>query len=277
MIVPEIDDRNFDAELFEELLRRVDGGLRVQRVKHRLDEQQVRAGEQQCAGSLAVSREQIVEADVAKAGIVHIRRQRSHPIRGTQRPGHEDRPAIRRGILIGDSPRDGRGAIVELRHQRFGSVVRLRGSVGCEGIGLDDVRARVQIGAVNARDQLRTGENQDVGVALELPAILSEAFPPEVRLAQLLTLHHGAHCAIEQDDALRQQLIQPPDALAAQRLVERFDAIGQCGSARSGLLARTRLSRLRVQCVHARRTHVPSITRAHAATPSGCSARTPSA
>ncbi len=54
---------------------RVDGeqrGLRIERVEDGLNQQEVGSPLQQPANRLAVGRDQLIEADVPKAGVVHI-------------------------------------------------------------------------------------------------------------------------------------------------------------------------------------------------------------
>ena len=73
-MVPEIADRHAHAGLIEQRERRVDGGLGVQRVDDRLDQQQIDAAEQQRARRVQVGRHQLIEVDAAEARIVDIGR-----------------------------------------------------------------------------------------------------------------------------------------------------------------------------------------------------------
>ena len=88
---------------------------------------------------------------------------------GPERAGHECGPARSRCANSSAASRASpRGAIVELRDKRLGAVVRLRDRGRVEGVGLDDVRAGLEIGAVDARDDLRLRQRQQVVVALEI-------------------------------------------------------------------------------------------------------------
>ena len=69
------DDGEVDTEFVKRAARTKERGLGVQRVDHRLDEQQVDSAQHERAGCVAVGRGQIVKTDVAKARIVDIRRQ----------------------------------------------------------------------------------------------------------------------------------------------------------------------------------------------------------
>ena len=73
---------------------------------------------------------------------------------------------------------------------------------------------------------MRSGlrERQQIVVALQVAAVVAEALAAVARLIELVLLDHGAHRAIEQHDALIEQLLQPLDALAARRLVDGRDA-----------------------------------------------------
>src|SRR5690606_42101739 len=63
------------------------------------------------------------------------------------------------GELVGGAPCDARRLEVDLSHQVFGAVVGLRRIVRGERVRLDDVRARIEIGAVNRADRKSTRLN----------------------------------------------------------------------------------------------------------------------
>ncbi len=56
-------------------------------------------------------------------------------------------------------------------------------------------------------NQIRTRQGEHVVVALEVVAVIAEATAAEVLLAELVTLEHGAHRAIQDEDALSGQLL----------------------------------------------------------------------
>src|SRR6185312_16660059 len=93
---------------------------------------------------------------------------------------------------------------------------------------LDDVRACLEIRAVDAADDIGPRESQDVVVAPEIPPVVAEALAAVAALIQPVLLHHGAHRAIEQHDALIEHALQALDALLPLGLVDRRDRKG-CG------------------------------------------------
>ena len=80
---------------FELGFDREDRGLGVQRVEDRFDQQQVGAAIEQSARLFAVGQRQLVERDIARAGIVDVGRNRCGLRCRAQRPGHEAGPVRR--------------------------------------------------------------------------------------------------------------------------------------------------------------------------------------
>ena len=54
-------------------------------------------------------------------------------------------------------------------------------------------------------DHIRPDQGQQFVVALQILAVAGEALAAEIRLAQLVALDHGAHGAVQDQDALAQQ------------------------------------------------------------------------
>ena len=73
---------------------------------------------------------------------------------------------------------------------------------GVEGVGLEDVGAGFQIGAMDVGDDIRARERQEIVVALEIAAVILETLAAEIRFLELARLDHGAHGAVQQQDAL---------------------------------------------------------------------------
>jgi hypothetical protein len=78
-----------------------------------------------------------------------------------------------------------------------------------EGVGLDDVRAGVEIGAVNAFDDVRACEYEDVVVAAQVARVIAEGIAPVVRLGEGVSLKHGAPRTVEDEDSLGEQTLEP--------------------------------------------------------------------
>ena len=189
-------------------LDREDRGLGVERVEDRLDQQQVGAAVEQAARLLAVGLDQLVEGDVACARIVDVGRDRGGLGRGSERAGDEAR-LLRRRVL-------GAG--------RLRRAWRPRGSSRRPGApsGSRPARSRCR-----RRCWSRSGRRRRPGTARGSPgsraarvSCSSSLLPRDVdrvsrRSArrespprQLVALDHGAHRAVEDQDAARQQLAQ---------------------------------------------------------------------
>ena len=62
--------------------------------------------------------------------------------------------------------------------------------------------------AVDVLDDLRLGEVQQVVVALQVAGPVLEALAAKSRFVQMVALDHGAHGAIEDDDAFAQEAFE---------------------------------------------------------------------
>jgi len=264
--------RQRHARLVEQRQRGVDRRLGVERVDHGLDEQKIGTAEQQAARGFQVSGNQFIEGDCAESRVVDVRGHRTHAVGGPERTRHEARRAAARRGLVRCQPCEARGAVVELGHQRHRGVIRLRDRVGVERVGLDDVGARAQVGAVHVADDVRSREREDVVVAAQVAAVRTQPLAAEGGLVEAPLLDHRAHRPVEQHDALARQVLQARDAFAARGLVQRLDGI-RTGH---GLLCRRRRCAL---AVGVRRVGAGTHARAAAATAAarGARGRSPSA
>ena len=177
------------------------GGLGVERIENGFHHEDVGAAVEQGFRFLAVGRDQSIEGDVAIAGIVHVRGNGTGAVGRRQGTGHK---AGTVGIGGGEFVRyltgqAGRGD-VEVPDQVLGPVVGLGHRGAVERVGGDDVRPRLQVAPIDPADHLRTGQAEDVVVALEIDRMISQQFPAEIRLAQAEGLDHGAHGPIEDEN-----------------------------------------------------------------------------
>ena len=62
-------------------------------------------------------------------------------------------------------------------------------------------------------DDVGPRQVQQVGVALELPLVLAETVAAEGRVVEAVSLDSGAHRAVEDQDPLREQSLQPVPCL----------------------------------------------------------------
>ena len=188
----------------------VDGGQRglgVERVEDRFDKQQVGAPVQQSPHLLAVGGAHLGERDVARGGIVDVRRHRERAVGGADRAGDEarfERVACGEGVgccagHAGCCAGDFVGAALQ-------TVVGQRDGVGIERIGFDDVGACGEVFFVDFAHHVGAGQRQQVVAAAQLPFPVAEPFAAVGRFVQPVALHHRAEAAVEQQDAFVEYL-----------------------------------------------------------------------
>ena len=93
----------------------------------------------------------------------------------------------------------------QLDGERFHSVVRQRNRLGIEGVGLNDVGSRFEILAVDGLHESGLGQVEEIVEVFDILVPILEALSANTRLIKAVGLDHGAHCAVENDDALAQQ------------------------------------------------------------------------
>ena len=104
--------------------------------------------------------------------------------------------------LLARQPRRGH---VHLADDGLEAVVGLGDGGAVERVRLDDVGAGREVLAVDLADDVGPRQHQEVVVPLEVARVVREARPAEVRLLQAAALHHGAHRAVEHEDAAGEQ------------------------------------------------------------------------
>ena len=176
-------DRHGPAGLCERLARTEDGGLDLEDVLRRLDEKQVRAAVDEPLRLLGEDGDELAEADLPERRVV-----RCGQVAGrADRTGDEALLADRRTGDLGGLEVDLVGVLAQA------PLVELDPR-GLEGVGLDDLRARLHHRLVKVRDHVGTVEHERlVGAPGELVVVLER----EVELLQ-----RGAHAAVEDDDAV---------------------------------------------------------------------------
>ena len=198
--------RQAEAAGLESLVDREEGGLEDERVEDRLAEEEVGAGVDQGVDLFAVGVAHLDERHVALGGVVDVAGHRQRLVRRPDGAGDEGVLARVGGLegvdgFAGDLDRRGVQLADEVRHR----VVFHRDGRAVEGVGLEDVGAGVEVGAVDVADDGRLRDDQEVVVALELAGVVLEAVAAVVLFLQLELLDHGAHRAVEVDDALAQE------------------------------------------------------------------------
>ena len=200
-------DRATFARVVEIPLDREQRHLGVQRIEYRLDQDQVGAALDEAVGGLVIRGDQLVPAHVAITRIVDVRRQRQGTRGRPQHAGDEARP-LRCAELVGHLAGEFRAGVVQLVHQRLHAVIGQGDGVGVEGVGFENVGTGGEILAVNLAYHLRPRQQQEIVVALEIARPVGKAFAAIIRLGQRVALDHGAHGAVEDEDALLRQGLQ---------------------------------------------------------------------
>jgi hypothetical protein len=157
----------------------------------------------QAASGVEVGLDQLVEDDVAGTGVVDVRGDGRRTRGGPERTGH---PAgvLRGADGVSGGPGEPRGLVVELVGQVGHAVVGERDRGRVEGVGLDDVRAGLEVLLVDLPDDVRLGEREQVVVADEVGGPVGETLPAVAGLVGTVSLDRGPHRSVEHHDPLAQ-------------------------------------------------------------------------
>jgi len=85
--------------------------------------------------------------------------------------------------------------------------------VGIETVGFDNVGTGLEIGKMNIANNAWLGEYQQIVITLEITRPIPEALTPVIIFFERVGLDHGAHGAIQYQNALLKQLVEMFDAL----------------------------------------------------------------
>src|SRR5690606_4974371 len=148
-------DRQLHTQFLEHALNGKDGGLGVKGVEDGFDHDQIGATLDQAAGGFTVVVYQLIEGDVAVAGVVDVRGQGAGAAGRREYAGYETR-LVRGfgGLFVTDPPGEAGTFVVQLVGQVFHAVVGLGYPGGVEGVGFDDVGAGVEIGPFDTGNHL---------------------------------------------------------------------------------------------------------------------------
>ena len=221
----------FDCS-FEDVRDSKEGRLTVQRVEDCFDQEQVDTSFDERTDLIEIRLAQLIECDGAKTGIIQIGRNGRGHGEGTDRSA--DEPAFSRllGCSICRVQRDRRGCQIHFANERakidivhdpvkeflilpptFWLALKKKiVETNCgrtESVGFDDVRTCFEVSGMNFLDHLRLSQVQQFEAAFEILALpVGEFFSTVILLRQFPALDHGAHRAVEDDDALVEQLFQ---------------------------------------------------------------------
>ena len=180
----------------------MDGGLGIERVEDGLHQQGIHPTLQQGAHLLDVGFGELVEGEGTQGGIVHVGAHREGLVGGAHGACHV--AGLLRGapgIFIGQGACQAGGLKVDVAHMGFRVVIRLADARGVEGVGLDDVRPRLQVAPVDVRHHVGAGEAQEVVVSLQGDGRLGKERAAEVGFREAAALYHGAHGAVQDEEA----------------------------------------------------------------------------
>ena len=193
--------RHVDAAGFGDFGNRVQRRLGVERVEDGFDQQQVGAAVEQAVDLFAISLAQIVEGDGAESGTGNIRRDRRGAVGRADRAGDKTRFAVFGGDACGGVARKFRAFEIHLIGDTREVVIGLRDRGRGKRVGGDDVGAGAQIISVDVLDRLRLRQDQQIVVAPQVAMEIPVAFAAKRRLVIFEALDHGAHGAVEHQDA----------------------------------------------------------------------------
>jgi hypothetical protein len=190
----------------------VDGeqaGLHDQRVERRLGQQQVDARLDQGGDLHLVVGDHLVERHVAAARVVDVDAHRQLLLGRADAAGHE--PGLVRvppRVVVGRPAGDLDRPDVQLADVLVEAELLERERVVVERVGLDDVRARLQVSAVDVLDHLGLGQDEDFRAVLQPDRVVREPAPSVILLGGLIPVDHRPHRAVEDDDAFRQDFLK---------------------------------------------------------------------
>ena len=210
--------RQPDARVAEYLLDGIETAFQHERVEGGFCQEQINASLDQCLDLLAVGGHHLVERDIPVAGIGDVAGDRELLVGGPDRAGHEPRPiwCLRR-CGVGRFPGEAGRSEVHLAGAVGQTEVGQGEARGPEGVGLDDVSARLEVGRMDAPNRVSLREHEHVDAVLQILGVIAERRPSKPLLVKLQGMHHGAHRPVENGDAV------------GQESVERIDTGGQIG------------------------------------------------
>ena len=118
----------------------------------------------------------------------------------------------RSGVRAVQAPRrlarEPRRRHVQLVDERLEAVVGLRDGGAVERARLDDVGAGLEVRVVDAADDVGPRQHEQVVVALQVARVGGEPLAAEVGLGEAVALHHRAHRAVEDEDAVAEDGVE---------------------------------------------------------------------
>ena len=88
---------------------------------------------------------------------------------------------------------------VQFPYQMFTMIVGHGYTLAAEGIGRDNISPCLQVSAMDILNDIGPCQDQYVIITLHLSGNIQEPAAPEILLRQVVTLNHGAHGTIQQN------------------------------------------------------------------------------
>ena len=200
-----VDDRHRDPqrEVRCDLGGSGDGGLGVERVEDRLDQQQVDAALVQRLDLLGVGVVDLLVGHRPVRRVLDVRRQRQRHVERAERAGDVAVPELVRRL-----PGQLGALQVHVTHERLQTVVTLSDGVGAERVGRRDVGAGLEVLPVDVEDHVGTGQVEQVGVARDVVRVVPERVVAVVGRREADLLEHRAPRTVEHDDPFVELLLQ---------------------------------------------------------------------
>ena len=196
---------NPSCAIGKQLLNCVERRLLIERVKCGLGQQDIDAALQQCRGLVVIGLHDLIECHRSKAGIVHIWAEREGAVHRPQCAGHVARLArVALSEIIGGLTCDLGCPDVHLADQRRVGHIKIGHTDGLriERVSLEDVRSRLEILAMNRLNHVGLHQIQGLVIVFKINMPVRKALAPISRLIRFIALDHGAHCPIQNQDAL---------------------------------------------------------------------------
>ena len=159
-------------------------------------------------GRLTIGDAQFIETHRAKAGVIHIGRERGGAVGGAYGAADKAPAPILRFSKLRRFARKSRAGSVEIGDMGFEPVVSLRDAGGGKGVSLHQISARQKIGEMNVANGFGLGEIEKIVIAPEVTLGVLEASAAKARLIKAQILNHRAHGAVEYENALARSLRQ---------------------------------------------------------------------
>ncbi len=184
-----------------------DRSLCVQRVEDGLDQQEVDTAVAERAHLLLVRGLHLLEGHRAIGRIVDLRRERERDVQRadgacdeSRLVGRACRPLVRCG------PSESRAREAHLRGCILQCVIRLPDRRRGERVGRRDVRAGLEIGVVDPRDDLGRGQVEEIGITFDVVRVLAKLLAPVLLLREPAAMDEHTPGPVEDHDSLGEEL-----------------------------------------------------------------------